>query len=534
MASRPPHIAKYEELIVSGTDPRYRRSREFFKQFPRNLFILADNIPDFRLPRNQLHNTNARGGIAQAMRPNRIGGTNQNPIYDVNVVGVPTVSHSQGESLTAAHFEEAFENIYEQLSSYDKVVIPMTPGGEPAFGGGVAAKLPPPLMQKLKQEFALLKQFTVTNNINLLPPRYRAAFLRGQFAAQPQNNPRNSNNQNNVSNSQMQFDEAQEENFDDALDEADDQEPEFLNEDEDLQDDEHQDAADRGPTEQFDEDVDDLSASMSNLDRDASALRGNYSENLEEAQDFSGELQTRQPESFMPGFNQASQNPTSLDIENVPDSVWNKMTGADGTPVNIQGDLQPYLNNLRINNQKLKADTSFKDKIKNKFSKSNIFTISNETGGKIKLERSPDKNVKLTAISTPQTSEQTALLLVATAKRMAALKFEARFTPPDTSDLDEAEAKKTLADAETKARAENKDVFRFKINKCVSAKDIAIILSGMGKGEPKLTAILSTDAEKQVRNAIANSKDNLSDSDKKILQQQLDEQSATAQSSFRR
>lgn len=159
-------------------------TRKDFLNQPRKLFVLADNLPDFRLPQNQLHKTQNRGGLAAAMRPNKIGGTDVNPVYDVNIVGVPTVSFDSNEKMTPKIIFEAFARIYRLLKSkdFDEIVVPCK-GGIPAFGGGIAGKLDPKIKNAINEEFARLEKF-LNKKIPLakLPIIYQHAYQKGPLA----------------------------------------------------------------------------------------------------------------------------------------------------------------------------------------------------------------------------------------------------------------------------------------------------------------------------------------------------------------
>ncbi|MCS5710837.1 hypothetical protein [Candidatus Berkiella aquae] len=156
-------------------------TRQDFLSQPRKLFVLADNLPDFRLPRNKLHETQHRGGLAACMRPNKIGGTDRHPIYDVNIVGIPTISYDSKEGLSVKHIIEAFENIYRQFSTgeYDEIVVPYK-GGKPAFGGGIAGKLPTIIQNTIEEEFKRLEQFCHKKVVpNDFPEDFRIAYRQG-------------------------------------------------------------------------------------------------------------------------------------------------------------------------------------------------------------------------------------------------------------------------------------------------------------------------------------------------------------------
>lgn len=168
---------KYVRLNLTG---QMLTRKDFINQ-PQRLFVLPDNLPDYRLPRHRLHTSTARGGLAAAMRPYKIGGTDQNPIYDVNVIGVPTLSFKPKEPLKPAHIEEAFEGLYALVgqSPYKEIVVPYT-HGVPAFGGGVAGPLPRLLKSKIQEEFDRLERF-LNNQITFasLPLKYKRAFILG-------------------------------------------------------------------------------------------------------------------------------------------------------------------------------------------------------------------------------------------------------------------------------------------------------------------------------------------------------------------
>lgn len=151
-------------------------TRQDFVSQPRKLFILPDNLPDFRLPRHKLHDTNHRGGLAAAMRPNRIGGTDLHPIYDVNIVGIPTISFDTAEGLSVQHIAEGFANIYRLIRSgeFDEIVVPYK-GGKPAFGGGVAGPIPAIIRNAIEEEFDRLATFCSSK---VIPSDFPADFLK--------------------------------------------------------------------------------------------------------------------------------------------------------------------------------------------------------------------------------------------------------------------------------------------------------------------------------------------------------------------
>lgn len=156
-------------------------TRQDFLDQPRKLFVLPDNLPDFRLPRNKLHDTKHRGGLAEAMRPNKIGGTDSHPVYDVNVVGVPTISFESSEGLSVKHIAEAFANIYRLLKTeeFDEIVVPCK-GGVPAFGGGVAGNIPSIIKNSIEEEFKRLEQYLNTKVMPKdFPEDYRKAIDEG-------------------------------------------------------------------------------------------------------------------------------------------------------------------------------------------------------------------------------------------------------------------------------------------------------------------------------------------------------------------
>lgn len=156
-------------------------SRSDFLNQPRKLFVLPDNLPDFRLPRNRLHDTKNRGGLAAAMRPNKIGGTDMHPIYDVNVVGIPTLSFEANEGLSVKHVAESFANIYRLVRSdeYDEIVVPYK-DGKPAFGGGVAGAIPSIVSNTIEEELNRLHKFCHCKVVpNDFPQDYLKAYREG-------------------------------------------------------------------------------------------------------------------------------------------------------------------------------------------------------------------------------------------------------------------------------------------------------------------------------------------------------------------
>jgi hypothetical protein len=169
---------KFVKLDISGN----KLTRQEFINQPRKLFVLPDNLPDFRLPRNELHNTNNRGGLAAVMRPYLVGKKHNLPIYDVNIVGVPTVSFDADEPLEVKHIQEAFVGIYRLLkgNDFDEIVVPFK-NRQPAFGGGVAGKLAPKIQKEINEQFELLEKFLSTKKINLkmLDAKFQQAYLEG-------------------------------------------------------------------------------------------------------------------------------------------------------------------------------------------------------------------------------------------------------------------------------------------------------------------------------------------------------------------
>lgn len=168
---------KYTRLILSDK----KLTRNDFIEQPRKLFILPDNLPDFRLPRNRLYDTQRRDGLAESMRPNLIGGTARHPIYDVNVVGIPTISFDKNEGLSIKHIAEGFANIYRLINTgdFDEIVVPYQ-GNEPAFGGGVAGELPQLIKNSIQEEFNRLELF-LQNRVmpSSFPEEFRKAYVEG-------------------------------------------------------------------------------------------------------------------------------------------------------------------------------------------------------------------------------------------------------------------------------------------------------------------------------------------------------------------
>jgi len=121
------------------------------QRYPASLALFPDNVPDYRLPRDALHTSAARGGLAAAMRPSKIGGTAAAPVYDIQAAGIPTISFVPGEPFSEQHIQHAFELIDGFVENCQTLIVPYLPSGEPAFGGGVAASLS-------AQQLALLKQ----------------------------------------------------------------------------------------------------------------------------------------------------------------------------------------------------------------------------------------------------------------------------------------------------------------------------------------------------------------------------------------
>ncbi len=145
-----------------------------------SLFVLPDNLPDFRVARNELETSQNRGGLAAVMRPYKVGQQDGLPLYDVNIVGVPTVSFDPKEPLTTNHITEAFVSIYRllNLKKFNQLVVPFK-NGQPAFGGGVAGALPVAISKAINTEFTRLEQFLMTRDLSKLPKVYQAALLEG-------------------------------------------------------------------------------------------------------------------------------------------------------------------------------------------------------------------------------------------------------------------------------------------------------------------------------------------------------------------
>ncbi len=171
---------KYTRLILSDK----KLTRENFLDQPRKLFILPDNLPDFRLPRNKLYDSQHRGGLAECMRPNLIGGTARHPIYDVNIVGVPTLSYDKNEGLSIKHIAEAFANIYRLINTgdFDEIVVPYK-DNQPAFGGGVAGAIPALIKNSIDEECNRLEAF-LQNKVmpSDFPEDLRKAYVEGPLA----------------------------------------------------------------------------------------------------------------------------------------------------------------------------------------------------------------------------------------------------------------------------------------------------------------------------------------------------------------
>ncbi len=184
---------------------------------PNTLYLLPDNIPDSQLPRDQLEK-GATAGLAKEMRPIIMGhGADGKPIYDINVVGIPTLSYverKQGDTrklteidpdnpdapryvaLTEQDIKDAFANIYRLAganskpgSQFNEIVIPVNPITlKPAFGGDIARRanqLPPEefdrLMKVIEDEFMNLEKF-LTNDVQdpkSLPPQFQEAYQAG-------------------------------------------------------------------------------------------------------------------------------------------------------------------------------------------------------------------------------------------------------------------------------------------------------------------------------------------------------------------
>lgn len=152
--------------------------RQDFLNQPRKLFVLPDNVPDFKAPLKELHISTRRGGLADCMRPNKLGGTASQPIYDLISVGVPTLSYDPKDPIQTKHIQQAFIRIYQLLKDkdFDEIVVPFK-GGNPAFGGGVAGKINSKIKKQIESEFNTLENF-VNKKISLkqLPLAYQKAY----------------------------------------------------------------------------------------------------------------------------------------------------------------------------------------------------------------------------------------------------------------------------------------------------------------------------------------------------------------------
>ncbi|MGE3920790.1 MAG: hypothetical protein AB7F64_07635 [Gammaproteobacteria bacterium] len=118
---------------------------DFDPNDPRNCYIFPDNYPDSALPEDQLHSSNNRGGLAAFLRPKKhLGKNGERSIYDIEAIGVPTLSYAKQDEkfvpLTEEHAKAAFRKIFRKIGEGYIIHIPYNKNGEPAFGGGVAAK----------------------------------------------------------------------------------------------------------------------------------------------------------------------------------------------------------------------------------------------------------------------------------------------------------------------------------------------------------------------------------------------------------
>ncbi len=163
------------DLLTAPNSTQYRRvnvdafpkgvknaTREDFlnlqKQFPEAIFILPDNYPDCILPINRLHTTGNRGGLAAVMRPNQIGIFEGVPIYDLSVIGMPTLSFAD-RSLQQEDIKSAFCKMYSQLRLGRKIFVPYNQNNKPAFGHGVSSNVDPSLERFWLEQFDLLEKF---------------------------------------------------------------------------------------------------------------------------------------------------------------------------------------------------------------------------------------------------------------------------------------------------------------------------------------------------------------------------------------
>lgn len=111
----------------------------FQRQHPNAILLLPDNFKDAGLADNRRHLREKKGGLAGPMGPRRIEniGTDQNPIYDLCTLGIPTGGKPAPSTIEDQKKEaqKRFARLYGELRRGRTVAFPKSEGTW-AFGGG--------------------------------------------------------------------------------------------------------------------------------------------------------------------------------------------------------------------------------------------------------------------------------------------------------------------------------------------------------------------------------------------------------------
>lgn len=159
---KPPYIGMRVDLLNPNGLAQRKDIIEVQAKYPDAIFILPDNYPDCELPANQLHMSQHRGGLANPMRPNKVGGNDVAPEYDVVVIGIPALSYDASHPLTVADIKNSFKKLYQQVQFNRTLIVPYTiQDGEivPAFGGGVVKNMPADIKQAIREGFRQLEAY---------------------------------------------------------------------------------------------------------------------------------------------------------------------------------------------------------------------------------------------------------------------------------------------------------------------------------------------------------------------------------------
>lgn len=160
---------------------RRRASRadmvEFQRQHPNAILLLPDNFKDAALADNRRHLRKGTGGLAGPMGPQKVGGSDQNPIYDLSTFGIPTGSKtpiSMSMDQQKNKVKEYFARLYGELARGRTIVAPKTASGW-AFGGGEFAVSELSLF--VRRQLNVLEDFCKGGTaLANLDPLYQQAF----------------------------------------------------------------------------------------------------------------------------------------------------------------------------------------------------------------------------------------------------------------------------------------------------------------------------------------------------------------------